>query len=98
MVTETDAAHPERWQPADDPAPVDAGPPQEPVEERLADKLSTDRADASAARMPWRCCAAPAGTTVPPTVLWRGCHPTAGRSQGNASNNAPRQPALVAPQ
>ena len=41
---------PER-RPPDDPWPVDTGPPRtEPVEERLADKLSTDPADASAAR------------------------------------------------
>jgi undecaprenyl-diphosphatase len=43
---------PERWPPTDDPAPVDADPPQaKPVEERLADKLRTDRADAAAARI-----------------------------------------------
>ena len=42
---------PERWPPADHPAPVDAGQPrQQPVEERLAHKLSTERADASPAR------------------------------------------------
>jgi membrane-associated phospholipid phosphatase len=42
-VTETDAAH----------RPVDAGPPlREPVEERLADELGTDRAGASGARTP----------------------------------------------
>jgi undecaprenyl-diphosphatase len=43
---------PERWPPADDRAPVDAlPPPAEPVAERLADELSTDRADASATRI-----------------------------------------------
>jgi membrane-associated phospholipid phosphatase len=43
---------PERWPPADNPAPVDAlPPPAEPVAERLADELSTDRADASATRI-----------------------------------------------
>lgn len=41
---------PERWPPADNPAPLDAGPPQaEPVEQLLANQLSVDRADASAA-------------------------------------------------
>lgn len=43
---------PERWPPADNPAPVDTlPPPAEPVAERPADELSTDRADASATRI-----------------------------------------------
>ena len=51
MVTETDAAHSERRPPADLPVPVDAGLPRaKPVEEGLADELSTERAEASAAR------------------------------------------------
>jgi membrane-associated phospholipid phosphatase len=42
---------PERWPSADDPALVGSGsPPPEPVEERLADELSTDRANASGVR------------------------------------------------
>jgi membrane-associated phospholipid phosphatase len=42
---------PESRPPPDNRAAVDAGPPrQEPVEERLAHELSTDRAEASAAR------------------------------------------------
>jgi undecaprenyl-diphosphatase len=42
---------PERWPPADNPVPVDAGPPRaEPVEEQLADKLSTERASAAHTR------------------------------------------------
>jgi hypothetical protein len=42
---------PERWPPADNPAPLDAGPPQaEPGEQLLANQLSADRANASAAR------------------------------------------------